>query len=202
MNNSCAGRILVATRRIRKGELIFTESPAVVGPYSRSGPQCLQCFRKFAREDLREYRCPGCGYPMCGDECSRGKYHAEECQILARAAVHITDLESLNTNYCAITVLRLLLLLEREREAECRGGNVDGEDYLLCLAETLLHHNEDRRLAQPEVWQYEEDLMVHFLQHKTSNHAIHNLLPSRALCSSLCKIRHVHMFTALLVDVN
>ena len=45
-------------------------------------------------------------------------------------------------------------------------------------------------------------LMVHFLQHKTSNHAIHNLLPSRALCSSLCKIRHVHMFTALLVDVN
>ena len=45
-------------------------------------------------------------------------------------------------------------------------------------------------------------LMVHFLQHKTSNHAIHDLLPSRALCSSLCKIRHVHMFTALLVDVN
>ena len=32
------------------------------------------------------------------------------------------------------------------------------------MAETLLHHNEDRRLAQPEVWQFEEDLMVHFLQ--------------------------------------
>ena len=40
------GRILVATRTIRKGELIFRESPAVVGPYARTPrPQCLDCFR-------------------------------------------------------------------------------------------------------------------------------------------------------------
>ena len=160
---------MVATRKVKKGELIFSERPAVVGPYSRSVPQCLQCFRMFGRGDLEDYRCTGCGYPMCGVECSQGNYHTEECQILARAAVNITDLESLDTNYSAITVLRLLLLLEREREAEALGGNVggdegEGEDYLLCLAETLLHHNEERRLAQPEVWQFEEELMVHFLQ--------------------------------------
>ena len=40
------GRILVATRAIRKGELIFRECPAVVGPYARTPrPQCLDCFR-------------------------------------------------------------------------------------------------------------------------------------------------------------
>ena len=159
------GRILVATRKVKKGELIFCEVPAVVGPYSRSQPQCLQCFRTFGRGD-QHWLCPGCGYPLCGLDCSRGNYHAEECQILARAAITISDMEALNTNYSAITVLRLLLLLEREREAEAQGGCEEGEDYLLCLADSLLHHNEERRLAQPEVWQFEEELMVEFLQQK------------------------------------
>ena len=45
------GRILVATRAIRKGELIFRESPAVVGPYARTPrPQCLDCFRLLQQD--------------------------------------------------------------------------------------------------------------------------------------------------------
>ena len=50
------GRILVATRNIRKGELIFKECPAVVGPYSRTRPQCLTCFRTFDQSHV--YTCP------------------------------------------------------------------------------------------------------------------------------------------------
>ena len=41
---------------------------------------------------------------------------------------------------------------------------MSGEDYLLCLASSLLDHNQERRLAQPDVWQFEEEFMVEFLQ--------------------------------------
>ena len=51
------GRILVATRHIRRGELIFKERPAVVGPYSRTRPQCLTCFRTFDQHHV--YTCSG-----------------------------------------------------------------------------------------------------------------------------------------------
>ena len=42
-----SGRILVATRSMRRGELIFRESPAITGPYSRTRPQCLTCLTIF-----------------------------------------------------------------------------------------------------------------------------------------------------------
>ena len=140
------------------------ETPAIVGPYSRSPPQCLQCFRRFAND--HEVVCQGCGFPVCSNDCSNGKYHAEECQILARIGLNNTsmDMEELNPNYSAISVLRLLLLLERERKAVEVGSNMSGEDYLLCLASSLLDHNQERRLAQPDVWQFEEEFMVEFLQ--------------------------------------
>ena len=38
------GRYLVATRNIKQGETILHEDPLVLGPYTRSKPQCLNCF--------------------------------------------------------------------------------------------------------------------------------------------------------------
>ena len=38
-------------------ELILSEKPAVVGPYARTSPGCLQCFKKV--DD--SYICPGTG---------------------------------------------------------------------------------------------------------------------------------------------
>ena len=114
--NVVTGRILVATRTIRKGELIFRESPAVVGPYARTPrPQCLDCFRLLQQEApgrshlLLESKniwrglhtgCPGCGFPVCGEDCcAPGQLHtAAECEVLARARGDI--------QYTAITVLR------------------------------------------------------------------------------------------------
>ena len=43
---SPAGRCFLATRDIRPKELILREKPAVVGPYTTTHPQCLQCFRR------------------------------------------------------------------------------------------------------------------------------------------------------------
>merc|ERR1711953_1206797 len=102
---------------------------------------------------------------MCSATCAGGKYHAAECGVLRQAGVgvRVEDYEAIDTSYSAITVLRLLLLLQREARAELEDTHVDGEDYLPCLSGSLMDHNHDRRAAQPEVWQYEEDTMVRFL---------------------------------------
>jgi len=158
------GRILAATRKIKKGELIFRESPAIVGPYSRTIPQCLECFKLL--QPNHTYRCSGCRFPMCDSTCANGRYHREECKILANANVNITKLDCVDVQYSAIAVLRLLMLIDREKIATENQTSTDHNDYLLCLSEQLLDHNCDRKVAQPEVWEYEEDTMVKFLLEK------------------------------------
>jgi len=173
------GRILVATRTIKKGELICREVPAIVGPYSRSKPQCLQCFKLL--EPGHEYCCGGCGYPMCGDQCSQGNYHKGECMVFMKAGlrVKVEDMECFDSQYSAISVLRLLLLMDREKLAEETRSNIES-DYLLGLSESLMDHNEERKEAQPEIWQFEEDCMVDFihqnckLQDKFTREEIHS----------------------------
>merc|ERR1719228_1385353 len=159
------GRILVATRNIKKGEVICEEVPAIVGPYSRSTPQCLQCFKIL--HTGHKYTCSGCGYPMCGDQCSSGNYHKEECMVFRQSGlkVEVTDMECFDSQYSAISVLRLLLLMEREEMAQKTGSNIVN-DYLLCLSKSLMDHNQERKDAQPEIWQFEEDFMVNFIHEK------------------------------------
>jgi len=159
------GRILVATRNIKRGEVICVETPAIVGPYSRSLPQCLQCFRLL--QPGHEYWCAGCGYPMCGDLCSKGNYHKEECRVFMQAGLKavVEDMECFDSQYSAISVLRLLLLMEKEELSEKVGSNIES-DYLLCLSESLMDHNLERRKAQPEIWQFEEEFMVEFIHQK------------------------------------
>eukprot|EP00092_Neocalanus_flemingeri_P029048 GFUD01031534.1.p1 GENE.GFUD01031534.1~~GFUD01031534.1.p1 ORF type:complete len:540 (+),score=155.73 GFUD01031534.1:1-1620(+) len=159
------GRILVATRNIKKGEVICREVPAIVGPYSRSKPQCLQCFKLI--QEGHEYFCEGCGFPMCNVECGQGRYHMEECKVFREAGVRVRveDAECFDVQYSAISVLRLLMLLEKEKLAEKAGTNIDS-DYLLGLSGSLMDHNQERREAQPEIWQFEEECMVDFIQKK------------------------------------
>jgi len=158
------GRILVASRKIKRGELICREAPAIVGPYSRTSPQCLECFKLLPAG--HKYICPGCRFPMCDSTCDNGRYHREECKILANADVSVTNLECVDVQYSAIAVLRLLLLIDREKIAVKSESNTGPSDYLLCLSEQLLDHNIERKVAQPDVWQYEEETMVMFLLEK------------------------------------
>ena len=58
------------------------------------------------------------------------------------------------------------MLIDREKIATENQTSTDHNDYLLCLSEQLLDHNCDRKVAQPEVWEYEEDTMVKFLLEK------------------------------------
>ena len=39
------GRYIIATRDLKPGELILTESPIVIGPQAVSPPVCLACYK-------------------------------------------------------------------------------------------------------------------------------------------------------------
>ena len=46
------GQCLVATRQIKPLEIILSERPAVLGPYSRPNQhQCLECFKLIYKEE-------------------------------------------------------------------------------------------------------------------------------------------------------
>lgn len=68
-------RYMVASRDIGPCELVLSEEPAVVGPYAKTAPGCLQCFKKVDES----YLCPGCNFPMCNSDCANGPLHKDEC---------------------------------------------------------------------------------------------------------------------------
>ena len=89
---------------------------------------------------------------------------------------------------------RLLLLLQREKEAlESRSHCSDDSEYLLCLADSLMDHNEVRREEQREVWDWEEDTMVTWLRDtcgldtwtREEIHAAHGRILMNATCLDL-----------------
>ena len=72
------GQCLVATRQIKPLEIILSEKPTILGPYTRPAKhQCLECF-KLINEDQK---CSKCLYPVCDLKCQDGNWHLIECQI-------------------------------------------------------------------------------------------------------------------------
>ena len=77
------GRIMVATRDIRAGEIILEEYPAVWGPNNKSAAVCLGCLKPALKiqlnksgdeaedtiKDISINTCPKCCFPICGTEC-------------------------------------------------------------------------------------------------------------------------------------
>ena len=41
------GRMLIASRDISAGEVVFVDSPAAVGPDNNPGPWCLNCYKRL-----------------------------------------------------------------------------------------------------------------------------------------------------------
>ena len=83
------GRVLVATRLIKPGEIVLVEESAVKGflhnfkvrmisrryysgPCTKSKPQCLGCFNTLAKNRVP---CRQCGYPLCSAKCAKSKEH-------------------------------------------------------------------------------------------------------------------------------
>lgn len=128
---------MVALRDIKPLEVILEEYPVAVGPYPKTVPQCLECFKPCSpgavfktlkkstcatvlskrhlpsvpADDL--YRCSGCNFPLCGPECEAGPLHSkQECPVFQRAGFRakIPNLDRVNTTeYASINTLRTLL---------------------------------------------------------------------------------------------
>ena len=99
--------VMVATKDIKRGEVVLTDTPVMVGPWGEmSGEEghvpCVMCLGHCDLDTCDT--CPGCGYPVC-DTChvSPDPDHVEECPLLAIMA-------SLSDHYCLVIIARLLLL--------------------------------------------------------------------------------------------
>ena len=80
-----AGRILVATRHIKRQEKILTDEAPVVAPIVFSGQvkiepnfYCISCFKNCTGGK----KCPKCRLPVCDKPCAKSKVHIEDCPVL------------------------------------------------------------------------------------------------------------------------
>lgn len=111
--NEKLGRYLVAAKNIRKGEVIFKESPLVVGPKSVTRPMCLGCHSVCDPSNYHE--CDGCGFPLCSAKCQISDFHIDECRVMMeakfRAKIDLAASQK-EISYFPIVPLRCLLLKE------------------------------------------------------------------------------------------
>ena len=80
-----AGRILVATRPIKRQEKILTDEASVVAPIVFCGQvnlepnfYCITCFKNC----VGNKKCPKCRLPICDKACAKNKVHLEDCPVL------------------------------------------------------------------------------------------------------------------------
>ena len=123
------GRLMVTTRPIAAGEVIFREEPVVSGPSQTSNLLCLSCYSPCAADG---FRCPRCRFPMCNLECAEAEVHRQECEVLSRAEEPNWDAEGDTEAYHCLLPLRLLLL-HRSHPAQA------------ALTARLMDHEEERR---------------------------------------------------------
>ncbi len=142
------GRCLVATRDVPAGELVFVESPLLVGPMHDTRPVCLSCFRPADGS----FSCPRCSLPMCGARCAGDEAHAgAECAVLAGARVAVGDFDSGASHpvYQCVTPLRCLVLRERRpdgwRAMQVRGvHSFTGEEKKSLIFQQMMDHLSDK----------------------------------------------------------
>jgi len=102
------GNFLVASRNIKAGEVIFTDSPLVVGPSAITLPVCLACYIPVDGS----YLCPKSGWPLCGPTCAKKVENSPEVVIPAQcdAKFEIDDYSESCYLYECVTILRALVL--------------------------------------------------------------------------------------------
>ena len=98
-NSPVSGRCVIASREIRPGETILTDSAIILGP--ASPVVCIVCCSARGHRS----RCPGCRHVLC-QRC--GGHSEEECQALAKCG-YTSDMFNI------ILPIRFGLLQQRDR---------------------------------------------------------------------------------------
>lgn len=75
---------MVASKALKAGEEILTESPFVVGPKYSTYAQCLSCYTPWPITDEKTL-CSKCSWPVCDVNCENNLQHSEyECKVLLK----------------------------------------------------------------------------------------------------------------------
>merc|ERR1711874_424303 len=99
------GRLLIASRDISAGEIIFTDVPAAIGPDNNPKPVCLNCYKRIP---TLTYRCRHCSWPLCSPYCQDDNGpHRRECSLFQMHSprFNIDDYRATCPSYNAIMVL-------------------------------------------------------------------------------------------------
>ncbi|KAJ8918186.1 hypothetical protein NQ315_014052 [Exocentrus adspersus] len=69
-----------AKRDIDVGEVIFTDSPVILGPRNLNNPKdfCVNCFNLTNLVSCKN----NCGLPLCSDLCQNSFNHQRECKLI------------------------------------------------------------------------------------------------------------------------
>ena len=82
LHESRCGRLLMASRDISAGEVLFNDIPGAVGPDNNPKPVCLTCYKRLPG---LVYRCRHCSWPLCSPFCQQEDGpHARECQLFQK----------------------------------------------------------------------------------------------------------------------
>ncbi|XP_076048725.1 SET domain-containing protein SmydA-8-like [Oratosquilla oratoria] len=121
------GTYIVATRRLRAGQLIINDTPLVVGPLSVSTVVCISCHgpahstRSNGGLEMIS-RCSKCRWPVCSPGCLKRaeRLHSKrECIVLSKdpKGCGVPVKEGSTPRYDIIMVVRALLLREDDPDA-------------------------------------------------------------------------------------
>ena len=125
------GRTIKATRDIKIGEIVLEDSALLAVP--DGFPVCLGCLDRVDGSCL----CPGCGCPLCGDQCDEISAHEAECELLSKNKVipASIDCSAPHGLYAVLAVVRALLLkhddlktLILQVQRIIQGGKYEGLD--------------------------------------------------------------------------
>ncbi|XP_055907545.1 SET domain-containing protein SmydA-8 [Eupeodes corollae] len=133
--NDVLGRHLIATRDIKRGEIILREQPFIYGPKVACHPLCLGCHRQLSAPPPGEknfYKCSKCSWPLCGAQCEKSPHHLEECQLMAEkkfgCKIDYSKEPKKESAYCVILPLRCILMKLKKPDAYKR--LMELEDHL------------------------------------------------------------------------
>jgi len=165
-----SGRGMIATRNIKKGEIIVEESPVVWGPKATStGASCLECSQHL--HDLPDVTfCSLCHLHFCSPECSQSPYHKQECSEMQKLNIKTDSMERLGKLTLVIVTLRCLLLPETAPQNWAR----------LRLLQDHLNSGQNTKLHQMN-----QEFLVRFLREIGLNEAIINDFEIHTVCGIL-----------------
>jgi len=150
--NDVLGRFLIATKPIEEGQLIFDESPMVIGPKQLTKPVCLGCYKEITGT-TPFVKCVRCNWPVCSQKCADTPCHDPECRATRAAGsrIKVEHFDQINMMYACITVLRALALQD--------GPKKIWEDY------TKFDSHLQERIKTPIYNKVNKEKVVFFILH-------------------------------------